>query len=337
MMRARVAALLSITVLCMMGVVAVGLPGSAQSIGPVGSSLAPFSVTIAPVEHELKAGSAVNIGVTVTNTSHQALLFDDTHAVSVWVYKVTVFDEDGNAPPDTKLGRMLRYWFENSPNLGPGTILGGNGDSADLAPGKSFTKAFDLASLVDLSRPGSYTIQVSKAAQGDTESVMSNLLTLGIPPSLSTPRRTAATSPGISVSISRLLNQGKIGGPLGAVVVTTNTSDQPVVIQMDEASKDQVGSTYKIKAHDEAGVSPAESSYGVAVGNANYTVPFAATPHPPGSYLRLLPGESWMDTVDLNKVYDLTRPGEYSFQVQRWDPQSKTWVMSDTVKTAIAR
>jgi hypothetical protein len=153
----------------------------------------------------------------------------------------------------------------------------------------------------------------------------------------SEPASGPSDSPAMSLSIDRLLNQSKIGSPLLAVMLSKNISDHPVVIPMAQASNDQVGSTYKVTARDELGASPAESTYGTAAGNENYTAPAPTVPAQPGEYLCLLPGESWRDTIDLSKVYNLNHAGRYTFQVQRWDPQSKTWIKSDAVSANIAK
>lgn len=299
-----------------------------------------FSVTLVPIQRQFKSGEPVNINVTTSNISTNPLKFYDLYGLNPsggsWTCKLSVIDESGNATPDTKFGRIVRYWLEDSPNVGPGTILSGNGDFVELAPGATSTKQFDLAALVDLSRPGKYKLALQKTAQGNPESVASNSVIIQITPATPIASKTTLTSSPISLSIKKLLDEGKVGQTLKAEIVTTNTSNQPVIIQMEKASSDQVGSTYKVDMHDRAGESPAETPYGLIVGNASYTPTALTIPYSPGTFLRLLPGESWMDTINIAKVYDVNRPDQYRISVRRWDGVMKTWVTSNFVNSTVA-
>jgi len=316
---------------------------AAQSVPPTFTSPSKsFSVVIAPTEHEFKTGSPVNIEVTLTNNSDRTLqLFHEyviNPAGSGPLYNISVVDGQGNVPPDTKLGRLVRYWVESSPNVGRSSLMGGQGLTDEVKPGNSFTRVLDLGLFYDLSCIGKYTVRVREFPAGYSEPKTSNSTEVRIVASTTKPPvGTVPTSPAISLSITRLPEQTKVAYGLRADMVTKNTSDHPIVIRMEEASKDQVGSIYKVSMHDEKGESLAETPYGLESGNANDAVPAVKVPHPAGTYLRLLPGESWADTILLNKVLNLSRSGQYTIQVRRWDGQTRTWAVSDSVKTSVTR
>ena len=112
-----------------------------------------FTVTLAAPEHSLKAGSALLLRLTVTNTSDHATRFPSTRGIADVrvIYKFHIFDELGRPVPR----RVL-------PCERPPSVCGGSAQSKLLQPGESFTEEIDITSLYDLSRPGKYNIWVSE-------------------------------------------------------------------------------------------------------------------------------------------------------------------------------
>jgi hypothetical protein len=51
--------------------------------------------------------------------------------------------------------------------------------------------------------------------------------------------------------------------------------------------------------------------------------------------LSLKPGEDWVDSIMLNKVYTLNKSGQYTIQVRRWDDETKAWVKSNIVTVTL--
>jgi hypothetical protein len=52
---------------------------------------------------------------------------------------------------------------------------------------------------------------------------------------------------------------------------------------------------------------------------------------------RLEPGESMVDTLEINDLYDLRTPGKYTVQVERTDSARKNLVKSNLVTLTITQ
>jgi len=126
--------------------------------GLAAASALPFTLTLAPPEQPLKAGSTLHLRLTVTNRSdHQTSfptnwgLFDPGK-----IYQVHVLDELGRPVP----GRTL-------PCERPGQhCAGGSAQGRYLKPGESFTDEVNVTLFYDLSRPGKYKIWVAEDTFG---------------------------------------------------------------------------------------------------------------------------------------------------------------------------
>jgi hypothetical protein len=55
-----------------------------------------------------------------------------------------------------------------------------------------------------------------------------------------------------------------------------------------------------------------------------------------GGYLRLNPGKVLSQSINVSKLYEIRRAGTYLIQVQRLDPETKTFVKSNEIKVTIA-
>jgi hypothetical protein len=49
----------------------------------------------------------------------------------------------------------------------------------------------------------------------------------------------------------------------------------------------------------------------------------------------LKPGETIKDGLTLNRLYDLTKPGKYTIQCQRFDEESNSWVKSNKITITV--
>ena len=58
-----------------------------------------------------------------------------------------------------------------------------------------------------------------------------------------------------------------------------------------------------------------------------------------GSVFRatLQPGKTQTDEIDVSKEYDLSKPGRYTIQAQRWDDESHTNVKSNTITITLTQ
>lgn len=133
----------------------------------------PFSIVITAAAPTVKAGGDVWIKVKMINTSTHKV--DCSVAASNGIdlrYNFDVRDESGSPTPK-KLSRH--------PELeGAGSLR-----TCTLQPGQSTTADDNLISrLFDISRPGRYTVQVSRAASDDPKDgvVKSNEITIAVVP-----------------------------------------------------------------------------------------------------------------------------------------------------------
>jgi hypothetical protein len=103
---------------------------------------------------EVKSGSAVAVQIKIRNTSDTAIGFEPMEAP----YVVIVRDVHGNPSSDTEKGRKMREKQRElfSPlNRGSAFLL-------PLQPGESITHEWTVSDLYDMSRPGSYSIQLQR-------------------------------------------------------------------------------------------------------------------------------------------------------------------------------
>lgn len=325
---------------------ATGLPqvsGTKPATNPETSShedSSRFSVAIMAVKNAVIAGSPIAVQVITRNTSPEPLFFYKEYNPDQagFAYSVKVNDAKGGVPPDTKLGRTLRCIKDNSPNAGSSMVLSLSGVFFKLDPGASWTNVFHADKLFDLSQPGKYLVQVEQMSQVNRETNRSNLAEVEVLPA-DTKLTANSSKPGspLSLTIARLGTEPYVShAPLVLEVDTTNTSAHPIVLEMEKPSLDQVGTVYKVDIRDQAGTLLPETRYGVNVMNSSSIPRAAQTPNEAGTRLYLLPGESWRDVITVNKVFEVTKPGQYSIRIHRWDSDSRAWINSNSVVTSVA-
>ena len=54
-----------------------------------------------------------------------------------------------------------------------------------------------------------------------------------------------------------------------------------------------------------------------------------------GTLVSLKPSQDWRNTLRVSDLYDLSKPGQYTIQVRRWDDETKTWVKSNTITVTV--
>jgi hypothetical protein len=134
---------------------------------------APFALEISTDQPVVKAGSAVWIKVHLTNTSKRTMDCSATISNMTGVdpnYIFEVRDEAANAAPI----RMHEH-----PELATGQPI-----SRSLKPGESLTDDEEVSQVIDMSRPGQYTIQVSRRVSDSKKDgvVKSNAITISVTP-----------------------------------------------------------------------------------------------------------------------------------------------------------
>jgi hypothetical protein len=149
-------------------------------------------MSIEPVQPVVSAGSPVELSITRTNTSdHDIVIEEDMNGVAVWMaYRVEVRYENGSMAPHTELGRrqyqgrgtgaVHRIEDDVTPD---GAMMRFNIIGVPMKAGESVPGLLNVSKLYDLSKPGKYTIQVSRSAEdGVHATVESNTVTVTVTP-----------------------------------------------------------------------------------------------------------------------------------------------------------
>lgn len=116
-----------------------------------------FSLSVAAPKEPLKAGTELHLLVTVRNTSKRAISFiiaPGPIPEDELEYEINVRDADGRSAPPSA---YLRNKDKRVP-MSYGSRL-----ARTLEPGESFVEQVTVTTFFDLSRPGKYTISVSRA------------------------------------------------------------------------------------------------------------------------------------------------------------------------------
>ncbi len=127
-----------------------------------------FSITIKPVKPEVKAGAEVYVSVRLTNTSQRETMGGSGfHAQGLDTsYEYTCHDAGGKS-----VAKEI-------------ALVGSIHDAPILKPGESHEELAPVSRACDLSRPGRYTIQLSRSDPGDPghRVVRSNTITMNVTP-----------------------------------------------------------------------------------------------------------------------------------------------------------
>jgi hypothetical protein len=137
------------------------------------SALQPFSLSILQPQGPFRPGSPVELIVTLANRSVGEIVIRDKNR---WCdYELEVRESRGQRPPETSYKRELKCNNKFVVTTGKNSIR-------TLKPHESYSDLMIVNQLYDLSRPGEYTIQVSRLVPpglgGGT--VKSNVITVTI-------------------------------------------------------------------------------------------------------------------------------------------------------------
>lgn len=123
------------------------------AVAPTWTATQPFALTIEAKDPAVKAGSEVQVAITLRNTSNRAM--DMTVGLTERDYAFDVRDSQNRTPPETDLTQKSK-----------GRAYFSNDQTFTLQPGESLPKAIlSLTKFYDLSHPGRYTVQVSRVVQ----------------------------------------------------------------------------------------------------------------------------------------------------------------------------
>ena len=306
-----------------------------------------FSIRVEASDNVIEAGHGVRVRITTT------ILRPTTWSTALWPeieYGVNVRNAQGQTPSESRYMKRLR----GTDTSKPATVTVESQPTWSLAvlasAGATYAEDLDLTALYDLSKPGDYSVQVFRRDdnQGpyrrddNKSSIKSNTLSITVVP-LTAPNvlqsRAQGGSPGAPLSITIWPNRPRLGNSFDVEVVTKNISDHPIALDTARDDKDLLGSVYEVDMVGSNGNPPPETEFATSVGNGTQASPkltlspsLALFGHP----ATLRPGEEWHDSAYVHYLYDLRQPGEYTIQVRRWDPETKTWVRSNAITDTYA-
>ena len=143
-------------------------------LGHVLAAQGPFTVTISADAPVVKAGRPVIVNVTVTNTSKREIDASGSvnESLGMDTYnRYDIRDASGNS-------------VDKAANKQAEPVVGGGGMPIMIKPGESKLVSSDVVSTAyDLSRPGRYTIQLSRSASGRSKeepTIKSNKITVTV-------------------------------------------------------------------------------------------------------------------------------------------------------------
>ena len=142
---------------------------SSQQVNPPFSEQgkAPFSLSITAPE-TVKAGAAISVRVVLTNTSDKRIGVSRIRGQDreMALFDVTVTDENGKPITSERYQILRKYLCLADPQTvanGVHPCPGSSSTIALLEPGETWSDELGITKLFDLSQPGRYTIQVSRA------------------------------------------------------------------------------------------------------------------------------------------------------------------------------
>ncbi len=132
---------------------------------------ASFAITISAPEDEVQVGSDARVVITLKNVSDRQVLVGRHTGTDnpEFTYRIEVRNAEGRAVEETAYGRSARP--------------GGAANTVDyIQPGGIAVQTAHVAKLVNLRRPGRYTVQVSRRDPKGDVVVKSNEITLSVVP-----------------------------------------------------------------------------------------------------------------------------------------------------------
>lgn len=132
-----------------------------------------FQIAVVSPSDEVKVGEDAPVLIALRNMSDSQILFSHHPGTNnpEFSYKIEVRNAEGHLVEETAYGRDAREHRQEESR------------TVDyLQPGMSAMQTAHLARLVNLSRPGQYTVQVSRTDPVTHEVVKSNEVTLNVVP-----------------------------------------------------------------------------------------------------------------------------------------------------------
>jgi hypothetical protein len=137
---------------------------------PTPSGAGAFTIAVSGPEGDVRAGSDVPVKIVMTNVSDHQLSFSHSagRGGPEFVYRFEVKGADGRVMDTTRMDRGRQE--------GAGSIV------EYVQPGRSMVQTANLAKIMRLTRPGRYTVQVSRRDAKNNALVRSNEVVVNIAP-----------------------------------------------------------------------------------------------------------------------------------------------------------
>jgi hypothetical protein len=285
-----------------------------------------FSVTLSAPYSSVKVGYQVPVRVAVRNISKAGIVLRTWQEATVYgagtahefASGIEVRDSLGNPAPKTKEGRDLDG--ETAFPAGIFTLV-------SLEPGETYEETKIVGKLFDLNRPGKYDFQVALSDPKTNLVVRSNPVTVDVLDPDGSPE--PGNQPPFLLDIRSLADSVRKGFKFEAAVylAITNRSDHPIDFDMGYGIND-------VDVYDRDGKLAPLTETG-----RRYRGPLPRGDPPtqhPQTVQHLQPGETTSGgMINLDSLYDLSRPGRYTVQVRAFDGESKTIVESNRITVTV--
>jgi hypothetical protein len=258
-----------------------------------------------------KAGWQIPVNVEVKNISQQELRFAvwdgrdpgaTIHEPDEFASGIDVTERAGQPAALTKTGEAYSHRI-SMPN--GGLLLD------TIHPGAVFQAIRCVGNLIDIARPGKYSIQVELTDPTNGKIVKSNRLRIAVVDAGKQGRDTFPVQPPFVVTIRSAQSPfPKLHVPL--MICQTNISDHGVTL-------DNATYPYELKVFDDRGKEVPLTDAGRKA--QAYWTPYRRRPRPPAANItwNILPGGNLCGIEDLSAGWDLSKPGTYSVQLTRDD------------------
>jgi hypothetical protein len=152
-------------------------PKSAATQQPLqpGTAGGPFSITLSAAEDEVQIGSDIRVGITLKNLSNKQISIARHTGTNnpEFTYRIEVRNAEGHEVEESAYALGVRN--ERVQEEGRSTV-------DYVQPGGIEVQTAHIGKLVNLRRPGRYTVQVLRKDSASGATVKSNEITLNVVP-----------------------------------------------------------------------------------------------------------------------------------------------------------
>jgi hypothetical protein len=264
---------------------------------------APFSLKLDVSPGDAKAGSKIGMEVDLTNTTKKEVAIEICHGMSVECnFAIHVRDSNGNCVSATPY--LTQPQFASTGGMG-------------IAPGETKTFYSELSRLFDLSRPGTYTVQVSRSGRNMYINSDNSQVVVESDPVTFTvaPNPQFLPSPPYMLVLFLTPHRAQAGSSFVAELLLKNYTGKRIGLQVCGGLT--LECNFDIDVRDSRGNPAPEMPYLEAI-NRSGGAPHRVALQGIGG-ISAEPGETLTFKSDLSKLYDLSRPGMYTIRVRRTD------------------